>query len=214
LKSLVIIGAGGHGSAVADAAACAAGWSEITFYDDRWPGLRDNTGHPVAGPVAALRSRVSGGWPPNLQLIIAIGDNRARMALTQEFLALGATLATVVHPTAVISRSSTIGPGTVICARAVINPRSRVGVSCIINTGAVIEHDVAIADGTHICPAAALAGQVTVESLVTIGIGACVIPGTKIGRGAIVGAGAAVICDVEPGSTVVGTPARKIEACR
>lgn len=214
MKSLVIVGAGGHGAVVADAAACAATWSRITFYDDLWPSLQDTTGYPVAGTIAALRHRVADGWPPGLQLLFAIGDNRIRMALTQEFLGLGADLATIVHPAAVISRSSAIGPGTVVCARAVVNPRSRVGIACIVNTGAVVEHDVDIGYGTHIGPAAALAGDVRVGSLVTIGIGACVIPGMKIGDGAIVGAGASVVRDVEPGSTVVGTPARRIEACR
>ena len=214
MKSLVIVGAGGHGAVVADTAACAAAWSHITFYDDLWPSLLDNTGYPVVGTIAALRDRFASDSPSGLELLFAIGDNQVRMALTQEFLGLGAALATIVHPAAVVSRSSTIGPGTVVCARAVVNPRSRVGVACIVNTGAVVEHDVDIGDGTHIGPAAALAGEVRVGSLVTIGVGACVIPGMKIGDGAIVGAGAAVVRDVEPGSTVVGTPARRIEACR
>ena len=199
---------------VADAAACAAAWSEITFYDDRWPSVQDNIGYPVAGTIAALRHEVAGGWPPGLQVVVAVGDNRTRMALAQEFLGLGATLATIVHPAAVVSHSSTIGPGTVLFARAVVNPRSRVGVACIVNTAAVVEHDVDIGDGTHICPAAALAGGVMLGRLVTIGIGACVSPGIKIGDCAIVGAGATVVRDVEPGSTVVGNPARRIEVCR
>jgi acetyltransferase-like isoleucine patch superfamily enzyme len=43
-----------------------------------------------------------------------------------------------------------------------------------------------------------------------IGIGAIILPGTTVGRGSIVGAGAVVTRDVEPYSIVAGVPARKI----
>jgi acetyltransferase-like isoleucine patch superfamily enzyme len=49
-----------------------------------------------------------------------------------------------------------------------------------------------------------------VEHGASVGSGATVLGGVRIGRGAIVGAGAVVTRDVEPGSTVVGNPARAI----
>lgn len=45
---------------------------------------------------------------------------------------------------------------------------------------------------------------------VSIGGGATVLPGIRIGANAIVGAGAVVTKDVPPGATVVGNPARSI----
>jgi acetyltransferase-like isoleucine patch superfamily enzyme len=51
---------------------------------------------------------------------------------------------------------------------------------------------------------------VTLEDETDIGIGAIILPGVTIGRGAIVGAGAVVTRDVEPYSIVAGVPARKI----
>ncbi|HYC48356.1 MAG TPA: acyltransferase [Burkholderiales bacterium] len=53
--------------------------------------------------------------------------------------------------------------------------------------------------------------SVTVEDDVWIGIGAIVLKGVCIGRGAHVGAGAVVTRDVAPGATVVGNPARLVE---
>ncbi|HEV7771240.1 MAG TPA: acyltransferase [Solirubrobacterales bacterium] len=50
----------------------------------------------------------------------------------------------------------------------------------------------------------------TVERGASIGSGATVLGGVRIGRGATVGAGAVVTRDVEPGTTVVGNPARRI----
>ncbi|HEU67991.1 MAG TPA: sugar acetyltransferase, partial [Candidatus Acetothermia bacterium] len=43
-----------------------------------------------------------------------------------------------------------------------------------------------------------------------VGVGASVIPGVRIGAWSVVGAGAAVIRDVAPGSTVAGVPARSL----
>ena len=52
--------------------------------------------------------------------------------------------------------------------------------------------------------------RTVVERGASVGSGATVLGGVRIGRGATVGAGAVVTRDVEPGSTVVGNPARAI----
>lgn len=195
---------------VADAAQCAGAWADIRFYDDRWPELAECAGFVVAGDLATLRRELTLGNNGPWQLVVAIGHNGTRLAMSREFLAQGVELATIVHPAAVVSRLSSVGPGSVVIAGATVNARSSVGLACIINTGAIVDHDSVIAAGVHICPAVALAGGVTVGELVTIGIGACVIQGRTIGDGAVVGAGATVIRDVEAHSTVVGNPARKI----
>jgi sugar O-acyltransferase (sialic acid O-acetyltransferase NeuD family) len=212
LKSLVIIGAGGHASVVADAAQCAHEWRHISFFDDRWPALATHAGLEVVGNLDALRERLSLGWPGDTELVVAVGDNTARMRLSMEFSSAGARLATVVHPSAVVSASATLGAGTVVFARAVVNPACVIGKSCIVNTGAVVDHNANIGDGVHICPGVALAGNVSVGELTWVGIGSCVIQGVRIGARATVGAGAAVIRNVEAGATVVGNPARKIRS--
>jgi UDP-2-acetamido-3-amino-2,3-dideoxy-glucuronate N-acetyltransferase len=50
--------------------------------------------------------------------------------------------------------------------------------------------------------------QVVVEPRATIGSGAVILGGLRIGEGAFVGAGAVVTRDVPPGDLVVGVPAR------
>jgi len=53
-------------------------------------------------------------------------------------------------------------------------------------------------------------GDVIIGNRVWIGYRALILPGVKIGEGAVVGAGAVVTKDVEPFAIVAGNPARKI----
>ena len=78
----------------------------------------------------------------------------------------------------------------------------------IRNTNAVVEHDCLLADCVHISPAASLAGGTVVGCGVWVGIGAVTKQSISIGQYAIVGAGAAVIHNVDAGVTVVGVPAK------
>ncbi len=57
--------------------------------------------------------------------------------------------------------------------------------------------------------------ETVVERGASIGANATILPGVRIGRYSMVGAGAVVTCDVEPFALVVGAPARRIgDVCR
>jgi acetyltransferase-like isoleucine patch superfamily enzyme len=55
-------------------------------------------------------------------------------------------------------------------------------------------------------------GPVVIEDDVWLGTNAVVLPGVRVGRGAVVGAGAVVTRDVAPFTVVAGVPARPIRA--
>lgn len=56
--------------------------------------------------------------------------------------------------------------------------------------------------------------KVVIEDDVWIGGGVIILPGVRIGRGSIVGAGSVVTKDVAPYTVVVGVPARRIKERR
>jgi len=211
VKGLWIVGAGGHGAVVADAARAAGHWHEIAFFDDRWPVQTQARGLAILGDVAALRERLLGAAADSAEVVVAVGDNARRLELSQALVAAGARLATVIHPFSAMSPSATLGAGTVVLAGTALNAGARVGVACIVNTRASIDHDCVLGDGVHICPGVSLAGNVTVSDLAWLGIGSSVIQGITIGHAATVGAGAAVVRDVKPMRTVAGCPAREIK---
>jgi sugar O-acyltransferase (sialic acid O-acetyltransferase NeuD family) len=204
MRRLVILGAGGHGRVVADAAELAGVWSEIVFLDDRFGGLTRSGPWPVVGTLKDV-ARACG---QDDQLVCAIGVGRVRRELQERLQQQRYTFANVVHPRATVSRHAQLGEGVVVFAGACINFGARLGDAVIVNTGATIDHDCVLEDGSHVCPGAHLAGDVKVGREAWIGIGASVRQGVSIGNAVTVGAGAAVVADVPDATLVVGVPAR------
>jgi len=206
MRNLLVLGAGGHGKVVADAARATGRWQEIAFLDDRAPGLGSVLGYSVVGDVGSA-GRLTGRFSC---AVVAVGDARRRLELIDELERDGYSVAVIVHPRASVSPFASLATGTVVMAGAVINPDASVGRGGIINSGACVDHDCRLGDGVHICPGVSLAGNVTVGDRTWIGIGSCARQGVTIGRDVVVGAGATVVSDVGDGLTVVGTPARPL----
>jgi acetyltransferase-like isoleucine patch superfamily enzyme len=124
---------------------------------------------------------------------------------------------------------ATVCEGTQIGEGVVVGSCAWVGRDCLIGNFTRIQHGAFIPNRTHIGrsvfigPNATLtddrhpkAGQFytprppVLEDDCSIGAGAVLLAGVRIGRGATIGAGAVVTQDVPPFSTVVGVPARSV----
>jgi len=193
-RPLSIAGAGGHGVAVAEAAKLQGLWSSIVLYDDAPEHPRDLVGLVFGGTLEKLRDCLL-SEEPGFDVIVGLGRNDLRMHLTEDLLGVGGRLATVVHPSAIISPSASVGPGTAILAGAIVGSRAVVGRACILNSGSVVEHDCRLAEGVHVAPRAVLGGGVFVGPQAWVGVGASVAPGLRISAGARIDAGAAVLRD-------------------
>jgi len=208
MRRLLIIGAGGHGVVVADAAEATREWSQIVFIDDAYPSINKVAEWNVLGDCSALR-RLSKEIDA---AVVAVGNNTVRMSLLAEVELAAIPLASIIHPSASVSRLSEIGGGTALLANTAVNARSTIGKGCIINTAASVDHDCRLADGVHVAPGANLAADVKVGERSWIGAGATVLEQIVIGSEVVVGAGAAVIRDVDDGLVVAGVPAKPIRS--
>jgi sugar O-acyltransferase (sialic acid O-acetyltransferase NeuD family) len=209
MTDIFIVGAGGHGRVVLDIVRSGKHFNPVGFLDNnaRLHGRRVD-GLPVLGGMERLddlRQRGIGGG------IVAIGDNGARRELAGTAEEHGFTLVNAVHPAAQLASSVALGKGVVIAAGAVICAHCQIGDYAIINTGAIVDHESMIGMAVHVCPGVRLAGHVTVDSGAFIGIGSTVVQNIRIGFEAVVGAGAVVVRDVDPMTTVVGVPARTVK---
>lgn len=207
---IVILGAGGHGRVVLDILHQARRFEVAGFLDSN-PEIhgRRVDGVPVLGPPGQL-AQISKEHNVT-SAIIAVGDNGARRGLARAVENADLDLGSAIHPAATLARSVLIGRNVVIAAGAVVCANCQVGDSAILNTGCIIDHQTMVGEGAHVCPGVRVGARVKIEPGVFIGIGATIIPNVTLGCEAIIGAGAVVIEDVEPMSTVVGVPARSIK---
>lgn len=199
---IAIFGAGGHGKTVCDALSKSnPAEFDCMFLDDDVLKSYANSG------LLSERKFVK-KWP----IIIAIGNPQDRKRLAELANSVGAVFATAIHPGASVAMDSEVMPGSYVGPSAVIGPDVEIGCHCIINLGASVAHGSRIANYVSVNDGARIGGDVTIEECAYIGMGAVVLPKLTIGAGAIVGAGAVVTKDVGPGVTVVGVPAKPINA--
>ncbi len=207
LPLVAVWGAAGHARVVANGIRCQSRYEIAGFIDSVCP-LRageEFSGSRVLGGVDCLaRCRAEG----ISHLIVAVGDNQARLRLAEEALRHGFELAIVVHPSAVIADGVIVGGGTFVAAGVVVNPGASIGRNVILNTSCSVDHDCEIADGVHVAPGATLAGNVSVGRATLVGVGAVVRDHRSIGTNSVIGAGAVVVSDICDGVTAIGVPAR------
>ena len=204
---LWILGGGGHARVVIDTARSTGDYEVIGILDDQsGQETRAVDGVPVRGPITAEALRQQ----QVTHAIIAIGNNGLRAAIAARLDGL-VTWATITHAHAYIASSATLGEGSVVFAKSVVQPGTSIGRHVILNTASTVDHDSTIADFVHIGPGCNLAGNVAVGEGTFLGIGSRVIPARHVGSWAMVGAGASVVCDLPGNVTAVGVPARVIK---
>lgn len=205
MHDLVIVGAGGHAKVVVEAALVQEKYKIIGLLSDSAQPDEKLLGFPVKRHLEDLPKTKAA-------FIVAIGDNKIRKEKFENFLQLGWEPATIIHPTALISRFCKIGAGSLICLRASICTDAEVAENVIINSAAIVEHECTIGAHSHVSVGVNLAGRTKIGEGCFIGISSCTIPEIKIGAWSTVGAGAAVIRDLEPNSLVGGVPAKPLRS--
>lgn len=206
-KTLIIIGAGGHGKVVADCARMTKQFDDIRFLDGKYPELL----HVADWEIVGHQDDYANYDDKNTWYFVAIGSNHVRHKWQQKLLTNGLKIATLVHPNACVAQDVIIGQGTLILAGCVINILTEIGSGCIINTGATVDHDCSIGEFNHIAPGVNLAGAVQLGIEVFMGVGCNVIQCVSIGEKTTVGAGSTVLQNIPANVTAVGTPAKVIK---
>ena len=129
---------------------------------------------------------------------------------------IGKKLATGHH--IIIREHINLGENCLIGSKAVLNGFSKVGPRTRINTSCALPQSIRIGKGVFIDPLVtfsdnqrAIPGEgnkgAIIEDFVRIGIGAKILPQIRLGKGALIGAGAIVTKDVPPRAIVYGAPA-------
>jgi sugar O-acyltransferase (sialic acid O-acetyltransferase NeuD family) len=211
---LIIVGAGGFGretaQAVRELADSGVPWRLLGYIDD--DPARE--GRVVDGSV------VLGGRERIAQLVQALvvicagrpGDYASRQRIAASLSLPPERFATIIHPTAAVSRSSSIGPGSVLLAHAALTAAVRVGAHVAVMPHVTLTHDDIVEDFATIASGARLGGGVRIEAGAYVGAGAMIRDNRTIGAGALVGMGSVVTRDVPAREVWAGVPARHLRA--
>ncbi|CUV66264.1 UDP-N-acetylbacillosamine N-acetyltransferase [Sulfurovum sp. enrichment culture clone C5] len=195
MDKIYVYGASGHGLVIADIA-LSCGYKEVIFIDDsklEYQKFED----------IKKDSKTS--------IIIGIGDNKTRAKLQQKVKEKGFNIPTLIHQSAIISPTVTIGEGVVIMPNVVVNAMANIGDGSILNTGCIVEHECKIGSFVHVSPNTALAGNVSVGNFTHIGIGSSIKQSIKIGEDSILGAGSVVVADIKNKVIAHGNPCKTIK---
>ncbi|HUH18931.1 acetyltransferase [Albibacterium sp.] len=202
---IAIIGYSGHGLVVAETAIFAG--IPLSYYCEKKITNRNPFQLAYLGFEESSDFR---GWQEKYQFILGIGDNKIRNRAGINILDHGNELINVIHPSASISKSITIGTGNFISRQAVVNTLAEIGNFCILNSSCIVEHECKLGNGVHIAPGAVLSGNVHIGNNSFIGANAVVKQGVRIGTNVIIGAGSVIIKDIADNQTIVGNPGRII----
>ena len=211
MNKLVIIGSGGHARVVLDMAD-RQGLQVAGFIDDNKPEGHMVDGLPILGGTQEIK-RIA-AQDGSIGFVAAIGDNFARAQAVRRVSAEcpGLVWASVIDPSAVISRRTEIGEGAMILAGTVINPGVKIGRHVIVNNSCSIAHDTEFGAFSSAAPGVLTGGNVSVGELSHLGVGAAVSHGVKIGAHAVIGSGSAVVRDCPDHAVAYGVPARIIRS--
>jgi sugar O-acyltransferase (sialic acid O-acetyltransferase NeuD family) len=209
MSRLLIVGAGGFARElwgwVQALAPRQAGWSTVAFLDRDPDALREfpDYGEVVGDPNTYVPR-------PGDVFVAGIGDGTTRLHVCRELQRRGAQFLQVIHPTAIVGPCVALGVGTILFPHAVVTANVKVGDFVVLNVHSSVGHDAVLKEGCTLSGYCNVTGNATLGSCVFMGTHAAVLPGTRVGDHASVGAGSVAFRNVPEGVTVIGVPAKNL----
>jgi len=183
MKEVIIIGSGGHGAELDDyinynnSIQGIEEYKIIAYLDDNPDNYSSyQFSAPLIGGVKNHTVR------KDIYYIIGIANLTYRQRFVEQYLKDGAKFLSVIHASAYISRSSTIGVGVIIGPHANLGPNTRIGDFTVINSRSSVGHDTEVGKYNFISPNVCFSGFTKVGDSNLFGINSATIPEIQIGN--------------------------------
>ena len=208
MRPLILVGGGGHCKSVIDVAE-SVGYSILGILDRPEEVGKEVLGYPVIGTDDDMAK-----YADKACFLVTVGQIKSpnlRIRLHQMIEKVNGQLATVISPTAHVSRHANIEPGTVVMHQAVINSGARIGKGCIINTFANVEHDVKVGDYCHLSTGAIVNGNAHLGDGVFVGSQSVVNQGVYVGNHIVIASLSLVNENLTEEGVYAGVRVRKVK---
>lgn len=166
-------------------------------------------GLPVV-PYEELQSH----YPPGeVDAYVAIPSSQLNRLRTRFYLdakSRGYRLASYVSSRAFVWRNAEIGENSFIFEGNVIQPFVRIGNNCILWSGNHVGHRTVFEDHVFVASHAVISGYCRIGESSFLGVNSTFNDRVTVARDNVIGSGALVVRDTEPGRVYVGAPARAV----
>lgn len=143
-------------------------------------------------------------------VVIAIGEPSIRKTIVDS-LPSNTTYATIIHPSAIISKWVNIGEGSIITANTILTCNITIGKHAHLNLNTTIGHDCIIGDYITTAPATNVSGNCNIGNGVYLGTNSSIKQGINICNDVTIGMGAVVVKDIIQKGVYVGNPSKQIK---
>jgi sugar O-acyltransferase (sialic acid O-acetyltransferase NeuD family) len=164
-------------------------------------------------PVAEYETLQHSHPPKDHDIFVAIPAsqlNRLRTRLYQDARRKGYRAATYVSSRAFVWRNAIVGEHCFIFENNVVQPFVTIGNNCILWSGNHLGHRTVLHDNVFVASHAVISGYCEIGENCFIGVNATFNDNVNVAPDNVIGAGALVTRDTEPGRIYVGSPARAL----
>ena len=182
-KIVAIIGAGGHAKSCIEVIESKKNYKIV--------GIISNSKKNKIGKYKVIGSDKEIKKIKNLTTNVVLGvggikDNSIRKKLFKKFKNYGFKFPTIIAKSAVVSKKTKIGEGTIIFNFCFINSGAKIGKNCIINNRTLVEHDAIIEDHCHISTGAIINGDCKIGAGTFVGSGSILLNNLKIKKNSFI----------------------------
>jgi sugar O-acyltransferase (sialic acid O-acetyltransferase NeuD family) len=175
--------------------------------------LFDDNCHAEALPNAFPFEEHAADRFAELQFYVCLGYKHLtrKTAIVHRLLEAGRNLPSLVHHSAYVSPSASVGKGTVVYPMCNLDKEVTIGRGAVLNNSVVVSHNATIGDGCYLAPGVIISGFVNIGRNCFLGSGAVVSNDVSIGENVLIGIGTVVTHSVPDNCSVIGNPMRLLK---
>jgi sugar O-acyltransferase (sialic acid O-acetyltransferase NeuD family) len=213
MKNIVLYGSGGMALEVVqlieDINDIEPTWNILGYIDD-YRGDQGENNPVVSGYRILGTNNVIKDIDQSAYWVIAVSSPGAKREIVASLAQYNLKYATLIHPTAKISKNVTIGEGTMISYGCIVSVNAVLESHIYLNMRTVIGHDTVIKSFTTCLIDCIVAGDVLINEGVLLGSNCVIKEKKKIGKNSKISMGAAVFFDVDDNVAVMNRPPKSM----
>ncbi len=165
-------------------------------------------------PVLGGKDWMKDNHESDYHYVCCIGNPKAKAKVVGQLKEFNVKFASGIHPSVIMSETTTIGEGTVITAGNIVTTNIKILNHVIFNLACTLGHYAVVNDYCTINPGVNISGDVILEEGVLVGTNAAILEKLTIGKYSIIGGAALVNKNIPSYVTAVGIPAKVIKENR